>query len=165
MKVRNTKESEKIELQMTPMIDIVFQLLIFFIMTFKIVAMEGDFSVNMPAAGAPEDTPDIIEKTTLTVRMTADANGTLSKLTLNNQDLSRSFAALHARVLEMVGPQSGPAGGAMFEVEFDCDYGLNYKYVIEAITAVSGQVTGSGSERQVVKLIEQIKFSPIRKEG
>ena len=39
MKIRNTGgDGEKIELQMTPMIDIVFQLLVFFIMTFKIVA-------------------------------------------------------------------------------------------------------------------------------
>ena len=34
MKIRNTKHTEKIELMMTPMIDIVFQLLIFFIMTY-----------------------------------------------------------------------------------------------------------------------------------
>ncbi|MFT5528125.1 MAG: biopolymer transport protein ExbD, partial [Pirellulaceae bacterium] len=52
MKVRNNKlgPDEEIELQMTPMIDIVFQLLVFFIMTFKIVAMEGDFNIKMPMA-------------------------------------------------------------------------------------------------------------------
>ncbi|MEM8866338.1 MAG: biopolymer transporter ExbD, partial [Planctomycetota bacterium] len=37
MKIRHTDHRDKIQLQMTPMIDIVFQLLIFFIMTFKIV--------------------------------------------------------------------------------------------------------------------------------
>ena len=41
---------QKVELQMTPMIDIVFQLLIFFIITFKIVAPEGDFNIKMPLA-------------------------------------------------------------------------------------------------------------------
>ena len=52
MKIRHTTGSgqDKIELQMTPMIDIVFQLLIFFIMTFKIVSMEGDFNIKMPQA-------------------------------------------------------------------------------------------------------------------
>ncbi len=50
MKIRNTHRPEKIELQMTPMIDIVFQLLIFFIMTFKIVEVEGDFNIKMPAS-------------------------------------------------------------------------------------------------------------------
>ena len=58
MKIRHTTSSgqDKIELQMTPMIDIVFQLLIFFIMTFKIVAQEGDFNINMPQA-SPQSAP------------------------------------------------------------------------------------------------------------
>ena len=37
---------------MTSMIDIVFLLLVFFVMTFKIVELEGDFSVRMPLAGS-----------------------------------------------------------------------------------------------------------------
>ena len=50
MRVRNVDgiKDEKVEVQMTPMIDIVFQLLVFFIMTFKIVSLEGDFHVKMP---------------------------------------------------------------------------------------------------------------------
>ncbi|MEK6237543.1 MAG: biopolymer transporter ExbD, partial [Planctomycetales bacterium] len=58
MKVRNQKDSEKVELQMTPMIDIVFQLLVFFVMTFKIVSQEGDFDIKMPLAAPSEGTPD-----------------------------------------------------------------------------------------------------------
>lgn len=49
MKIRKPGATEeKIELNMTSMIDIVFQLLIFFIMTFKIVTEEGDFNIKMP---------------------------------------------------------------------------------------------------------------------
>jgi Biopolymer transport protein len=40
--------ADKIDINMTPMIDIVFQLLAFFIMTLKIVQPEGDFDVRMP---------------------------------------------------------------------------------------------------------------------
>ena len=45
MHARNTgrRHVGKARLLMTPMIDVVFLLLIFFIMTFKIVAPEGDF--------------------------------------------------------------------------------------------------------------------------
>ena len=51
MQIRNANnEGEKIELQMTPMIDIVFQLLVFFIMTFKIVSMEGCLLYTSDAA-------------------------------------------------------------------------------------------------------------------
>jgi biopolymer transport protein ExbD len=42
MKIKS-RVPNKVELNMTPMIDIVFQLLIFFIMSFKIAAQEGDF--------------------------------------------------------------------------------------------------------------------------
>ncbi len=36
---------------MTPMIDIVFLLLVFFLFSFKIVVQEGDFNIRMPVAG------------------------------------------------------------------------------------------------------------------
>ena len=68
MKVRNQKKKVDVGLDMTSMIDIVFQLLIFFIMTFKIVAPEGDFNIRMPKAApsqnsTPEDlVPPIIIK-------------------------------------------------------------------------------------------------------
>ena len=43
-------EDQKISIDMTPMIDIVFQLLSFFIFTLKISAQEGDFMIKMPLA-------------------------------------------------------------------------------------------------------------------
>ncbi len=46
----------------------------------------------------------------------------------------------------------------MRKSELDCDYGLNYEHVIEAITAVSGYVDHSTG--QVQRLIEKIKFTP-----
>ena len=56
---RESQLTEKIDINMTPMIDIVFQLMAFFIMSLKIVQAEGDFDVRMPlgaaAAAAPDD--------------------------------------------------------------------------------------------------------------
>ncbi|MFP6658896.1 MAG: biopolymer transporter ExbD, partial [Pirellulales bacterium] len=72
MKVRKKRKasgSDKVELQMTPMIDIVFQLLVFFILTFKVVAQEGDFDIRMPVMGAPQEQLEEAEKTTLHVRL------------------------------------------------------------------------------------------------
>ena len=46
---RKQSKGEKLETNMSAMIDIVFQLLIFFMLTLKIVEPEGDFNVNMPA--------------------------------------------------------------------------------------------------------------------
>ena len=51
MQIRNAnKAGEKIELQMTPMIDIVFQLLVFFIMTFKRKIAYHVISVYLPSS-------------------------------------------------------------------------------------------------------------------
>ena len=51
MKIRKSAVSsgaDKVDINMTPMIDVVFQLLSFFVMSFKIVAQEGDFNIKMP---------------------------------------------------------------------------------------------------------------------
>lgn len=74
MKIRGyDKANEEIKLEMTPMIDIVFQLLVFFIMTYKVTAMEGDYNIRMPSPGV-EDTmePETLEDF-LQVRLVANA--------------------------------------------------------------------------------------------
>lgn len=151
---------ERIELQMTPMIDIVFQLLVFFIMTFKIVLPEGDFNIKMPRAAPREGTPDDMSLPPVHVRLLATPEGELAGLRLNDQPL-KNFQALHHRIIDLIGDDRGPGSVvASAEVELDCDFGLKYRYVIDAISAISGYVT---PEQKVVKLIEKIKFSPPKK--
>jgi biopolymer transport protein ExbD len=172
MKVRHkgSSGSDKVEIQMTPMIDIVFQLLVFFILTFRVVAQEGDFNIRMPLMGAPQESIDQAEKTTLNVRLMADpASGDLTQLTLDGAVMTPSppqiptrFAALHNAIRKRIDDGGGPNAAAMMEVQFECDYKLNYENVISAITAVSGYKSSSGSDAKIVKLIEQIKFAPPR---
>ncbi|MFV2066961.1 MAG: ExbD/TolR family protein [Pirellulales bacterium] len=161
MRFRHTgMPPEEIHLQMTPMIDIVFQLLVFFIMTFKIVLPEGDFNIKMPLAAPREGIPDDFELPPLQLRMASDDGGELAALRLNDQPLA-GFGVLHLQIINLVGGDRGPGDvAASAEVELDCDYDLKYKYVIDAITAISGYVT---PENHVVKLIEKIKFAPPRK--
>ncbi len=159
MKVRNQTAAEKIELQMTPMIDIVFQLLIFFIMTFKIVSLEGDFNIKMPASAPSQGDPDLDLLPPLKLRLTADAEGKLAGVRLNEQEFPQ-LSDLRGYILNLVGTDAGPDEGLQgAEVEIDCDYQLRYEFVVAAITQVSGYVANDGS---VVKLIEKIKFSPPR---
>ncbi len=169
MKIRGKRPSkeEKIELQMTPMIDIVFQLLVFFIMTFNVVAQEGDFNIRMPAVGAPQEQLEEIEKQTLKVRMRANDAGELIELKLNEAVLSgggNPFTNLHNKILSKVQDAGGPDEAAnLLEVEFECDYDLKYNNVIEAITAVSGSRYRDSDKIQ--RLIENIKFAPPKKKA
>lgn len=157
MKVRHSTGGgdDKVELQMTPMIDIVFQLLVFFIMTFKIVSQEGDFNIKMPLAAPKEGLPDDLQLPPMKVRMTAKANGDLNTMSLNEKSF-QEFKDLHAYIISIVGDARGPGSiQETAEVELDCDYNLKYEFVVDAITAVSGYVEND----KVVKLVEKIKFS------
>lgn len=166
MKIRKVGSGapDKVEQQMTPMIDIVFQLLTFFIMSFKIATVEGDFSIKMPLAApsAGQPTPDQPLLPPIRVRLTAGPGGELAGIRMGERTLP-SFAALHNEIIGIVGTQTGPGSLASeAEVELDADYNLQFRYIINAITAASGYVDPNG---RIVKLIEKIKFSPPRKPG
>lgn len=166
MKVRKSTSSgdDKIELQMTPMIDIVFQLLTFFIMTLKIVTPEGDFNITMPAGGTSAN--ESIEDVDLPIRikLAADEDGNLAKMSKipsgpgDAGKTFKDFKELKAFIKESVDAKGGPGSddAKKMEVELDCDFGLKYKYTMTAISTVSGEKKGE----DVVNWIENIKFTP-----
>lgn len=156
MRIRKsaTNMSDKIELQMTPMIDVVFQLLIFFMFTFKIASSEGDFNVKMPVAGGAAMNADVLPP--FKVRLVAGADGKLGGIQLDGQPID-SFRTLHEQIIDRIGVDAADSLKESAEVELDCDYGLHYRHVIEAITACSGYVSPDGN---IVKLIEKIRFAP-----
>jgi biopolymer transport protein ExbD len=153
---RHHRPNEKVELQMTPMIDIVFQLLIFFMLSFKISAQEGDFNVKMPRAAPSAARPDESVLPPLRLRLSADETGQLRNIQLNEQTFS-DFGALHQHIRGLIGDAGGPGSVRDAEIEIDCDYQLRYASVIDAVSAVSGYVD---ADSNVVKLIEKIKFTP-----
>jgi biopolymer transport protein ExbD len=149
--------ADRIAIDMTPMIDVVFQLITFFMLTLKTVITEGDFDIRMPlgasAAVAPDDPLPPVR-----VRMTAGPDGQRTSLTMNGQPVA-DFDDLRRRIVDLVG--AGPGSTAdKTEVELDCDPTLTYDNVIGAVTAVSGMVQPDGT---LVDLIKKIKFAPPRK--
>ncbi len=158
MRIRNKEDATKNSLDMTSMIDIVFLLLIFFVMTFKIVEMEGDFSVKMPLASSSTNTIDPTDLP-LKLRLRANEAGKLTDMSLNDIDLGTDFIELQNNVITLVSSATPGADDMGPELEIDTDYNLRYEYVIQAITSVSGYKDGD----QVVKLIEKIKFAKPRR--
>lgn len=161
MKIRHADHRDTIELDMTSMIDIVFQLLVFFIMTFKIVLPEGDFNIRMPlpaneAPAAPSELP------TWNLRMTSNEEGVLTKLQLDSRVFEGDdrFATLHSHVRGMIDDSGGPGTASEQEVEINADFDLKYDYVMRAITALSGYIDNG----QRHALIEKIRLTP-PKEG
>jgi len=161
MKIRNPQHREQIVLQMTPMIDIVFQLLVFFVFTFKIVLPEGDFNIRMPSSAAsqqsqPSETP------LLKVRLRATPGGELAGVQLGDLAFSGEtpFLQLHEAIRGMIGDAGGP-GSTDQEVEIEADYDLKYRYAMNTITAITGEIDDNGEQH---KLVERVRFAPLQKE-
>ncbi len=158
-----SQQDEEVKLNMTAMIDVVFQLLVFFIMTFKIVALEGDFNVRMPLAAIepPSETIDENLKTLITVKLNAGADGDIANIDVDDQLQSQQltgqtmFSDLTNFVESVLAGNSDPSSADDVEVEFDIDYSLKYQYTVRAIGAVSGKVMPDDS---VKTLIEKITF-------
>ncbi len=157
MKFESKRGAEKAELQLTSMIDVIFLLLIFFVMTFKIAAQEGDFSVKMPIGGAGQsDSPNIPIK----LRLRSNADGELVDMIVNDSlSFGNDWTKLRGFILERTGGNAPPSAEEGPEVEIDLDYNLRYENVIRAITAVTGQRQGD----EIMRLVERIKFAPPRK--
>lgn len=166
MQIRPSKSSQaKVEQQMTPLIDVVFQLLVFFVMSFKVVSIEGDFNVKMPQQGQPPDPARFDPPSVpLKLRLVADSDGQLTSLSLNQQSFpATDWRVLQRHLLQLVGTETGPGSlRDSLEVEIDCDYRLRYDHAIAAVTAISGIRSESG---QIVPLLEHVKFAPPRKQG
>ncbi len=157
MKIRHRERDDKIELAMTPMIDIVFLLNVFFLFTFKIVLPEGDFNVQMPSAAAAR-AAEPSEILPLRLVLKAAPTGELADLHLAGRSFGNgrdAFAQLQAYIRTQVVAEGGAAADEQ-EVEIDADYNLNYDYVVRAITAVTGYI----EDGRPHKLIERIKFTP-----
>ena len=135
-------EEPKVELMMTPMIDIVFQLLVFFAMTFKPRVVEGQFEIHMPKGAPVAAVAQDLVLPDIKVRLVADAKGNLARTMLGEQ-VVRGPQDLAAQLKGLVGGIAGEV-----EAEIDADEHLHYEYVVQAINAC----TASG--------LRKIKFSP-----
>lgn len=154
-------ELEKVEMNMTPMIDVCFQLLIFFMLSLRLFSPEGDFSIAMPLAAPSNASPLDPQMPPVKVRLLADANGNLAGIQMGQRSLA-TFKDLHAQIRDISKLDRGPgATSASAEVELDCDYNLKFEYVVQALTAVAGYV--ANDKETIVRMIEKIRFAPPRK--
>ncbi|MEQ8787469.1 MAG: biopolymer transporter ExbD [Pirellulaceae bacterium] len=148
-------EGERVRLSMTPMIDIVFLLLVFFLMTFRIVPQEGDFAIETPAPvgadGFTRLTPDTLP---LILRLEADGQGNLARIRVNERSLE-TFDELHRFVVAYLGDD--PRRRDEAAVEIQADESLRYEFTIAAMTAVRGRRTPDG---RIEDLITNIALKP-----
>ena len=126
------QRDNKLELQMTPMIDVVFLLLIFFIVTLRIPAEEAMIETELPKAKgtgeaeAVDETRQEFDDILLHIRQEA---GSKSRVTINGQWMP-SPAALKGRLdmLKTINPKG--------RVVIHADETVPYEELITAISVV-----------------------------
>jgi len=161
---KGSGDYERVEMMMTPMIDVCFQMIIFFVANMRIFSVEGDFNVEMPTA-APRGQKNIADDAQIpriSIRLRAGKDGNLAGIQMGNRMLG-TFQDLRDQMRQICGMDRGPAAASSStEVELDFDYNLKYEFVVDAVTAISGFRANDG--RTVIPLIDKIKFAPPRKQ-
>jgi biopolymer transport protein ExbD len=160
MKIRKREDRDpETQLQLSSLIDVVFLLLVFFVLTFRIVAMEGDFNVRMATLPEPGTLVDV-DLPPMQVRLQADSEGALTTVELNGQRLAGPDG-LRNRLLSLAESNSTASGLLPnSEMVLHCDPNLKYDYVVQIITAASGVESADG---EMMPLVEKIRFRPREK--
>lgn len=141
----------KVELQMTPMIDVVFQLLIFFMLTYKPRISETSFLISLPpptvTAQTKDESSDVPGDTELKlppipIRLAADADGKLLRIHLSGRQIN-GFAELRRNLESTLAIMKRTAGDEDIRVEIAPDERLLYEHIVHAI----GAATQAGATR------------------
>ncbi len=157
MQIKQQKPAS-LQQQTTPLIDVTFQLLTFFMFTLRIVAPEGDFNINLPPPGAGTPKSEVLPE--IKVRLVARPDGGLASLKLGERQLGNgpgSFQVLNKEILKLIGRENS-ARSKEIEVEIDADYHLNFDFVVKAIGACTGRLDADG--KTIIRYVEKIKFAP-----
>jgi len=134
---RKVESPVDVTLPITPMLDMSFQLLSFFILTFHPMPVEGQLSINLPkidASATPEKepAPPDEQKDEYTVTVIADSSGAIGSISLKGPavtvDNVKNTAELYERLKNLPKP-GGSAERVAITVEASND--LIYARLIE----------------------------------
>jgi biopolymer transport protein ExbD len=153
---------EDVELNLTAMLDMAFQLLAFFILTFRPAPIEGQISLRLPppqpVVAMKEAKPagsDVNDKSpvqgvnTLTITVIADAkSGSIQSLGVGESGVG-GLAALNGKLKEVFSDEGNPFDQVIIQVSNACRYDELMK-VIDICT--QQELTLDGKKQKLTKL-------------
>lgn len=152
----------KLTSDMTPMIDVVFQLMIFFLLTLKITAPEGDFTINMPLGPINPNTEEPVLPE-IKIRLIAAPDGKLAEMRFGQRSLGNDpnvvYDQLNSEILKSIGRPGNPLTKNI-EVEIDADFELHMEHTTQAMSACMGRFDSNTG--RIVRYIENVKFAAPR---
>ena len=158
---QKTRPPDKIPIDMTPMIDIVFQLLTFFCMTLKVSAAEGDFNIKMPLAAPKAGLPD-------PEPASADESADAGRCQRQSDRLSLNDRSFNGAGPLQAAPQShrrrSSARAASPPRPRSSSTATSVSNTSTSSKPSPPSPAPSAPDGQVIKLVEKIKFAPPRQE-
>jgi biopolymer transport protein ExbD len=132
---RKRRTSSEVELNLAAMLDMAFQLLAFFVLTFRSPPLEGQISLRLPPpqavvgaktgheAGADLNNKNPLKNiSTLTISVFADPRtGAIASLGVGESQVP-SLAALEGRLKEVFADQGNPFDQVIIQVSDSCRY-------------------------------------------
>ena len=161
---RKRPPTEEVSLNLAAMLDMAFQLLAFFILTFRPNPVEGQIALNLPAAereARPDDPPRRVDPgpgfeagaKTLTVTVAASKNGQVASVRVGLAKLfdgplkEHRLQQLHRRLKEVFSVHD-----AFDQVVLRVETNLNYGELMKIVEVCTMQKMSNG------KLVNKISF-------
>ena len=160
---RKKKNSHsEVELNVTAMLDMAFQLLAFFILTFKPAPIEGQVSLRLPppqvavvvkggqVAGSDESNKNpVTGVNTLTISVFADPNGSIASLGVGETQVS-GVAALSGKLKEVFADPGNPFDQVIIQVSDAC----RYDELMKIVEICTKQVLPDGKKLSKLSFVE-----------
>jgi biopolymer transport protein ExbD len=132
---KNNSVPDRGQSHLTAMIDVVFLLLVFFVMTFRVVVSEGDFCVRAPAAKSGSETVDMTFEVPIQIELKAGPAGQLTGISVDGVavgGVEELANALRGRL------QLQDDSIADHAAIIRCDQALRYEHTIQVLAIVHG---------------------------
>jgi biopolymer transport protein ExbD len=161
MRRRKRRSQGEVELNLAAMLDMAFQLLTFFILTFRPAPIEGQVLLRMPPpqpitniagekAGANASNTNPLEGlSTLVISVLANADGSIKQMAIGESPIA-GLTALDRELAKVIGD---PAGG-FDQVIVQVDSRLHYGPLMQVIDICTRQKLASGEPLSKLSFVE-----------
>src|SRR5262245_32228724 len=159
----NRRKPDDVELNVTAMLDMAFQLLTFFILTFRPAPVEGQVLLRMPLpqpvagvqsgemAGDRASNPNpLAELNTLVISAVANESGGLRQLAIGETTMNSSLSTLDSKLGKLLGDE----GSAFQQVIIQVDSRLRYEELMQVIEVCTRQKLPSGQPLTKLSFVE-----------
>ena len=154
---------ESVELNLAAMLDMAFQLLAFFILTFKPAPVEGQINLRLPppqaitkvpdgqAAGADDKNPNAIQGlNSLVISVFSTAGGRISTMAIGEGNV-QGMTALENRLKAVLGPESG---ATFDQVIIQVSSRLKYDELMKVVDVCTRQKLPTGERLSKLSFVE-----------